>query len=267
MTARILITFVFVAIGLGVVTDVNAQTHITRLVRPKVVNGDLLLPQTEAIRNTTDDMVEFIGQGGADNTDLRIDLDGTAPEISSPTDTAIVIAETLTVSSGGTGDAQVDLPENSIGPDEMAGVHDSIWTCGQLANNGTVFSGPVVQFLAGDYTTSFVMGGAGCDALENADEATADTPVGWANTAFKVTGMVCEVSSSGANGVVLTARSAVANLTPSITCTVPTGQTTCSTTTGSTTDIAANATIAVRATDTENLSAEDYSCKIGIIWK
>ncbi|EKD56199.1 MAG: procollagen, type XI, alpha [uncultured bacterium] len=43
----------------------------------------------ETIANTTDDMIDFGGVGGTDDTNLRIDLDGTMPILSSVTDTAI----------------------------------------------------------------------------------------------------------------------------------------------------------------------------------
>lgn len=48
----------------------------------------------ELIDNNTDDMIDFAGRGGADNTDIRFDLDGTGPVISSPTDSTVEIAGT-----------------------------------------------------------------------------------------------------------------------------------------------------------------------------
>jgi len=52
----------------------------------------------ELIDNNTDDMIDFAGRGGSDNTDIRFDLDGASPTISSPTDTTITIADILAVS-------------------------------------------------------------------------------------------------------------------------------------------------------------------------
>ncbi len=49
----------------------------------------------ETIDNANDGYLEFQGSGGADDTDLRFDLDGTHPIIESPTDTTVEIAETL----------------------------------------------------------------------------------------------------------------------------------------------------------------------------
>jgi len=63
----------------------------------------LTLANSELIQNSTDDMVEFIGAGGSDNTDLRIDLDGAYPVLTSPTDSAIQVAEDFIV------DGKVDI--------------------------------------------------------------------------------------------------------------------------------------------------------------
>ena len=51
----------------------------------------------ELIDNNTDGMIDFAGRGGSDNTDIRFDLDGTSPTISSPTDGVITIAEALSI--------------------------------------------------------------------------------------------------------------------------------------------------------------------------
>lgn len=48
----------------------------------------------ELIDNSTDDMIDFQGRGGADNTDLRLDLDGTHPVLSSATDSIIELSGT-----------------------------------------------------------------------------------------------------------------------------------------------------------------------------
>jgi hypothetical protein len=165
------------------------------------------------------------------------------------------------------GDSSAAWPENSLGPDELAAMVDVVHFCGQQANNGTIYFGPVTAFLTGDYSSAYVMGDAQCNALDNATEATADAPVGYGNTSFKVLGMMCEASSSGSNGVSFTLRSAEADLTPSVTCTVATGETTCSTVTASTTDVAAGATLAMKVVNTEDLSAQDGWCKVFISYK
>lgn len=173
----------------------------------------------------------------------------------------------VTVTTDGAGDAEVVLPENSLGPDELAAMVEPVLFCGQNANSGTIYGGPVTAFLGGDYTTSYAIGTAGCDALDNATEGAAAAPLGFANTGLKVLGMHCEVDTSGSNGVTLTLRSAEADLTPSVTCTIATGSTTCTSTTASTTDIAANATMAVKSVTTEDLSTNDFWCKVYVSWK
>ena len=68
-----------------------AQRRLTNL----LVKGSLILHSGDYITNSTDDMIDFQGAGGADDTDLRIDLDGTHPVLSSTTDLGIEVAEPL----------------------------------------------------------------------------------------------------------------------------------------------------------------------------
>ena len=56
--------------------------------------------------------------------------------------------------------------------------------------------------------------------------------------------------------------SAAADLTPTVTCTVATGETGCVSIVSSTTDVAAGATMAVKVVTTEDLSAQDWWCKV-----
>lgn len=61
-----------------------------------IIGGAITLANDETISNATDDMIDFGGAGGADDTDLRLDLDGAQPTLSSVTDTAIGIDDDLT---------------------------------------------------------------------------------------------------------------------------------------------------------------------------
>lgn len=169
----------------------------------------------------------------------------------------------FTIADGGL----ATLAENSIDADEAAFMTDVIYFCGQQVVTGTVYFGPVTAFLTGDYSAAYVMGDAQCNALDNTTEATADAPIGYANTSFKVLGMMCEASNSGSNGVTFTMRSAAADLTPSMTCTVATGDTSCTSVASSTTDVAAGATVAIKVVNTEDLSAQDGWCKVLIAYK
>ena len=159
-----------------------------------------------------------------------------------------------------TADRTATFP-NASGTVNVGFVTDVI-LCGQQANNGTIYMSPVTGFPEGNvYVTggTYGIGGAGCDGEDNATEGTADEVL-YANNAAKVLGRACKVSSSGANGVVLNLRSATASLTPDVTITIATGNTTGAATTTSTTDIAAGATFALRVINTEDLSLQDAWC-------
>jgi hypothetical protein len=139
--------------------------------------------------------------------------------------------------------------------------------CGQQANAGTIYMSPVSGFPEGSFYTSgltandlsYIIGGTGCDAEDNATEGTADEVL-YTNNAFKVLGMVCKVSSSGSNGVVVNLRDDAANMTPNITITIPTTATTGATSAFTTTNVAAGSAVALRVINTEDLSAQDAWC-------
>lgn len=139
---------------------------------------------------------------------------------------------------------------------------DSVVLCGQNFNTTTGYIGPA-PFGAG--LTD--MGGTVCNGLDSTTEGTADDPVQAQFPAFMVTGFACLLSSDPVSDVVITARSAVADMSPSLTCTV-TGagtDTGCSTTAKTTTDVAIGATIALKVVTLENLSTQDLWCKMYII--
>jgi len=59
--------------------------------------AEIRLQNEETIANTTDDMILFSGGNGSDNTDLQIDLDGTYPLITSPTDTLVGLGKVIVI--------------------------------------------------------------------------------------------------------------------------------------------------------------------------
>ncbi len=183
-------------------------------------------------------------------------------------------AITLTGNGGTAGDGAVVLTENSIGPDEVAVMVESVIFCGDLESTGTNYYAPVNDVFAGDFGNSsdadYTISGTLCSALDNTTETTADAPLtGLLNVAFKVLGMRCYTSGEPTADVVFTARSAAADLTPSVTCTVASAGTTdsCSTVTGSTTDVAAGATVAVKTVTGADESSRDGWCKVFIAFK
>lgn len=72
------------------------------------ITTDIELQNAEQIQNDTDDILALVGIGGADNTDLYIDLDGTAPVIYSNTDTTVDVDDILNANSI-TSDAGVSI--------------------------------------------------------------------------------------------------------------------------------------------------------------
>ena len=173
-----------------------------------------------------------------------------------------------TVTTDGTGDAEVVLPENSVGPDEVAVAVDHVQLCGQQDENGTVFFGPNTAAFGGDGSDGS-LGSAACDALDNAVEATADAPI-FTNVAFKVLGFWCKQNGTlgAAETVVYTLRTAAGATVPSLTCTISEAEAECRTLTGSTTDIAAGATITMQATETsDNADVDDGWCRVAIALK
>lgn len=133
-----------------------APTFVDQLTRPKIKVGALILPSNESIGNDTDDMILMSGVGGADNTDLQIDLDGTRPVLSSVTDTTVEIAEALVI--GG-----VLTMENSETIDTTVDAQFRV----TRNNAGTVvFMG---ADNAGEANTTYDTTGAGAIAVGSAD--------------------------------------------------------------------------------------------------
>jgi len=174
----------------------------------------------------------------------------------------------VTVVADGTADADFVVPENSIGPDEVAVMNDVVIFCGAAAENGTIYYGPATAVFGGDGSASYAISSPACDALANGAEATADAPI-FTNVAFKVTGMYCKQSGTLGAGeaVTFTLRSAAADTTPAISCTINAGETDCRSLTATTTDIAAGATVAVKAVQASDNADDDHWCKIYIAYK
>jgi hypothetical protein len=201
---------------------------------------------------TTTATATFVGADAAGAANTALDTTGAgAITIGSADVTAV------TVTTDGAGDAEVVLSENSIGGDEAGSIMaETLFFCGESCNNSTCAGGHSVAFLSGDYSASHALAAAACDTLGETSIAAA-SEIASANNAFKVHGMYCVTDSSGSNGVTLAMTAADAALTPAVTCTIATGETTCASTTSSTTDVAAGAVVAVSIVTTENLSAND----------
>lgn len=161
-----------------------------------------------------------------------------------------------------------EIAENAVDEDELDAFTDSVILCGENDENGTIYFGPSTGAFGGN-GADLSQGGAACDALDDATEATADAPI-LAASAFKVTGFYCTTDATlgAAETIVFTLRSAAAGTTPAITCTIGEAASQCSTTTGSTTDIAAGATIAMQAVEaSDNADGDESWCRVGIAIK
>ncbi len=178
-------------------------------------------------------------------------------------------ATATTIATDGVGDSEVVLPENSIGPDEIAGLLTmNVELCGELDENSTTYMGPHITdhwLEVNDSITDGSIGGTLCDGLESGTEGTADAPLPGL-LGYKVLGLFCKIDGTLASSetVVFTVRSAAADLTPSVTCSLAEAETSCVGVTGSTTDIASGATIAVKAVMVSNNSDDNAWCRVVI---
>lgn len=173
-----------------------------------------------------------------------------------------------------TGDAEFVPPENSIGADDVAVVTDHVILCGQLDENGTIYFGPNTTVFGGDASASSAVGSAACDALDNATEATADAPI-FTNNSFKIMGGWCETDGTLGAGETLTftVRTAAADAVTtdgsntSLSCSLAAGETDCSIPYGTTTDVAAGATIAIKAVEVSDNADDNAWCRLAIAVK
>lgn len=222
---------------------------------PLVVTGEVEFDSGQSLGTGTVTSTEIL-----DNTITTDDIgtDGVAAdEIAADAVGASEIAAGAVATS--------ELATGAVGNVDMgATMMDKIILCGQLVNNNTVYVGPATTVYLAAASAEAAIGGTTCDGLDSGTEATADAPIATNFPAFKVHGLYCRISSDPTNDVVITARSAAADMTPSLTCTIAgTGSAThCRALTSTTTDIAAGATIAVKAVTTEDLSAQDIWCEL-----
>lgn len=156
-----------------------------------------------------------------------------------------------------------------LGP--YTGIVQSFVYCGQLANNGTIYLGPVSldgsgagEGIAAD------AGGTACDALDSGTEGTASGDLSSVLN-YAVIGMYCRAvadggtTGSGSNGVTFALRVNDAAPTNALTCTVATSATECFarySTDATATIITAGTDSSIQAVDTENLSANDGWCRV-----
>lgn len=173
----------------------------------------------------------------------------------------------VTITTDGTGNAELVVPNGSIGVAELTRPgHWTFQVCGDATtvNNNTVYYGPTMAI-----TSSATVAMRTCDttAVGNVTEATADEPV-LTGTAFGITDMVCtSANPGGAAGLTFTLRSAAAGITPAVACTIVNGAAgSCVANVQSTVDVASAATIAVAVSSTDNVGAVPFICQVNVVF-
>lgn len=185
-----------------------------------------------------------------------------------------LVAGKLTVrANNGTGNATVVLPTGAIGTTEILNAtllpadeafpgRGSFTICGDavtIASATPIYYGPSAVVVAGYGRT--------CDITQagNATEATADAPAFFAK-AFHVRGMTCLLNDPGATGtpIAFTLRSAAADLTPSVTCSIADNETDCVAAQQTTTAVASGATVAVRAVGSGDVGTAQFHCTVHV---
>lgn len=145
---------------------------------------------------------------------------------------------------------------------------DTVILCGDGPSGaGTVYLGPETAAYGGDGGDASI-GGTLCDALDSGTEGTSDAPI-LTDVAFKVAGAICTTDGTigASENVVFTMRSAEADTVPVQSCTIIEAEKDCSITVATTTDVAAGATIAMKAVQTGNNTTDNYWCRATIVYQ
>ena len=166
----------------------------------------------------------------------------------------------LTVTAGGAlsinSSSTMDFSGTSL--DGFGGYN--IIYCGDLLNATTNYLGPATGAFFND-GVDYSPTSPGCAGLDKAAEVDADEVI-LDSINWRVTGMLCTLTNAAADHVTFTMRSAVANLTPSVSCIVDGGKKTCWAITSTTTNIATAAATCVQAVPLGDESANDGWCKV-----
>jgi hypothetical protein len=174
----------------------------------------------------------------------------------------------VTITADGAQNADLVVPANSIGGGEVSGVRFDLIFCGQADENGTIYLSPAAGINGATIGARPELAGATCDGLDGAVEATQDIVI-FPNNAFKVMGMYCMQNGAevlgAAETMIFTMRSAAADLTPTVTCTISAGETGCASLVGSTTNVAAGATVAMKLVMSSNNTDQDAWCSVSIM--
>ena len=214
----------------------------------------------ETINNATDGTFDFTRDDAGTVTITASDDDSTAALTVLPGGAAALTlggasTTTVTVTTDSTGDAEVVLPNSSIGGGEIAGALVDIYFCGQNDENGTVYIGPVTNLALRE-----TIGSTACDALDSATESTADAPLGIGTTIYpKMLSCYTDGTLGSGETLAFQLRSAEASVTGTA-CSLTEAQTACSDLSTVGTSITASATLAVSVIQASNNSDDNSLC-------
>lgn len=162
-----------------------------------------------------------------------------------------------------TGNAALVLPTDAVGALEFQGHTLKVIFCGELAENGTIYMGPVPNT-----TGEPAIDATACDAQVNATEATADAVI-MTGAQVRPMGMECVTNATLGAGetIVVTLRASEASIQTTtavdFACTMSVGETTCVRLQNGSGLLTTVAPVAIRAVmASNNADADDLKCAV-----
>lgn len=227
-----------------------------------VLDGTVALPNAETIANSTDGSFTLGRNDAGTVTVVAADNDATAALTVQPGGAAALTLggasmTAMTVTSDGTGNAEVVLPNASVGSAELGGVGLRVAYCGQNDENNIIYQGPV-----GITAIEPALADATCDALDNGTEATADVVLS-AGLALSAKYMRCTTAATLAAGesIIAQLRDDTADVT-GVTCTIGEAATECEVLVPTASAIAAASATAMKVTQSSNNADDDLKCVV-----
>ena len=249
----------------GAGTIVFGSADVTQMVHTTdggslVFDGDILFPNSEKISNSADGMIRFERNNAGTVTLSAADDDATAALSVIPGGAAGLTlgganTTALTVTTNAGGNSAVVLPNGVVGGAEMAAASLRVAYCGENAENGITYFGA-----NGITVLEDALGSAGCDALDNGTEATADVVLS-AGLTMHPKYMRCITDGTLGSGETIVAqlRDDTADVT-GVTCTIAEAQTTCEVLVPTAAAVAAGSATAVKVTQTSNNADDNAKC-------
>lgn len=247
-----------IVVGSADVTSITATSDGGSI----VLDGTVALPNAESIANSTDGSFTLARNDAGVVTIVAADNDATAALTVQPGGAAAMTLggasmTALTVTSDGTGNAEVVLPAASVGAAEVGHATLRVAYCGQNDENNVIYQGAV-----GITAAEPVLADATCDALDNGTEGTADVVLS-AGLSLTAKYMRCTTAATLAAGETITAqlRDDTADVT-GVTCQIAEAQTECEVLVPTASAIAAASATAMKVTQVSNNADDDLKCVV-----